>query len=125
MSQWYTQRDEMAESQELCKYCIWTDRGANHTPQVYCVGGSPIMCEGRYCTDAYEHYLNENGIDDTIKPKPLDKDALGEDLCTYCDLEDNVRGARCYGNEPIFCSESGHCDIAYANYLEQFKEEEE
>lgn len=44
--------------EDLCNYCDWTDRGRLNN-QVYCVGGMPHMCEGSYCDDAYENYLDD------------------------------------------------------------------
>jgi len=52
---------------------------------------------------------------------PRSMDDLEEELCEYCDLDENLKGANCYGGEPVFCSESGHCDIAYKRYREAFE----
>lgn len=51
--------EELAESQELCQHCNWTERGLRDTLSVYCTGGEPIMCEGSGCADAYEYYLEQ------------------------------------------------------------------
>jgi hypothetical protein len=53
------------------------------------------------------------------------QDELREDLCNYCELEDNNRGAVCYGGEPQFCFESGYCKKAYDTYLESEDDEDE
>lgn len=48
--------EEMAEDESLCRYCIaepgWQMGG----------GGVPYCCEGAYCEEAYESYLDENEI---------------------------------------------------------------
>jgi hypothetical protein len=56
-------------------------------------------------------------------PKSIDE--LGEELCNHCSIEENHRGVHCYGGEPIFCVDSGQCDVAYERYLEEFEEDEE
>lgn len=52
-------QEELSDNEELCQYCLWTDRGLQDIPQVYCTGGEPVMCEGSWCNDAYEYYLGE------------------------------------------------------------------
>ena len=44
-------------------------------------------------------------------------DELGEDLCNFCSLEENGRGVKCYGGQPLMCWESKYCEIAYEDYL--------
>jgi len=52
--------EEMAEDESLCEYCDadpgWHSDG----------GGSPYCCEGAYCKEAYERYLDDLGISDTV-----------------------------------------------------------
>lgn len=54
----------------------------------------------------------------------LSKEDLGEDLCNYCELDDDVKGVHNYGNGPVMCFESNKCDNAYANYKEEMEDEE-
>jgi hypothetical protein len=45
-----------SDPESLCKYCLQTDRGEHafsQTPNGY------WACEGRWCKDAYETYLEE------------------------------------------------------------------
>ena len=44
---------EDMDCEELKTYCPW-----EHEP-VFCTGGLPIMCEGKYCEEAYENYLDD------------------------------------------------------------------
>lgn len=50
----------MAEDKSLCEYCDadsgWYSNG----------GDSPYCCEGAYCKEAYERYLDDLGISDTV-----------------------------------------------------------
>ena len=48
--------EEMAEDESLCEYCH-AEPGI--FPDSY---GNPCSCEGLYCSDAYEKYLDENGF---------------------------------------------------------------
>ena len=57
--------------------------------------------------------------------KPLTFEEIGEELCGYCPLEDNQKGVHCYGGEPEICMDSGACEKAYENYLEDFEEDAE
>lgn len=50
-------------------------------------------------------------------------DELGDKLCDYCDIDDNLKGVRSFGGEPSFCVDSGLCESAYQNYLESEDEE--
>lgn len=43
--------EEIDGTEELCKYCPWTRGGYHNT----CMG----MCEGRWCEEAGENYLEE------------------------------------------------------------------
>lgn len=47
-----------------------------------------------------------------------------EFLCDHCALPESQRGVRCYGGEPVFCIDSGECERAYANYLEEEEEDD-
>lgn len=56
----------MAEDESLCEYCD-AEPGWHST-----AGGNPICCEGAYCKEAYDCYLDELGISEravTIKNK--------------------------------------------------------
>ena len=44
--------EQLANSEELCRWCPIPEEHQG----VKCYGGEPIMCEGRYCEDAYEAY---------------------------------------------------------------------
>ena len=44
---------EDMECEDLKQYCRWEGE------HVYCTGGLPVMCEGRFCQEAYEIYLEE------------------------------------------------------------------
>lgn len=52
--------DDIAGLDELCLYCPIPEE----LQGVHCYGGEPIMCEGSYCSDAYERYLEEGEEDD-------------------------------------------------------------
>jgi len=54
--------------------------------------------------------------------KILSKEELGEELCNFCPLEDNLKGVHYYGDNPIFCEDYGTCTIAYQNYLDSIEE---
>lgn len=44
----------------LCQYC-------RADPGVRCGGGGePVWCEGAYCDEAYERYLDDNGITENM-----------------------------------------------------------
>jgi hypothetical protein len=47
-------KEELGDN--LCNYCIPTERGREAT--VYCPSGL-FMCEGIFCDEAYETYLEE------------------------------------------------------------------
>lgn len=51
-------------------------------------------------------------------------DDLGEELCNYCDLDEQHRGVHNYGGEPFMCVDSGYCEQAYENYLKEGEEHE-
>jgi len=42
---------EEMECEDLKEFCPWEG------PPIACYGGSPVMCEGRFCEEAYERYL--------------------------------------------------------------------
>lgn len=52
--------EEITEIECLCEYCDadpgWHSDG----------GGNPYCCEGAYCEEAYERYLDDLGISDTV-----------------------------------------------------------
>lgn len=48
--------EEMCSSENICDYCINTNYGEN---KCVVTPSGPIMCEGRWCDDAYETYLEE------------------------------------------------------------------
>jgi hypothetical protein len=54
----------------------------------------------------------------------LIQDELGDRLCDYCELSEAERGVHNWGGEPHFCIDTGCCERAYENYLEDEDEEE-
>lgn len=50
--------------------------------------------------------------------KILSFDELGDELCSYCPLNENEKGVHSYGSYPIICADSGCCEKAYQNYLD-------
>lgn len=52
--------DELCDEESLCEYCDaepgWHSNGA----------GDPYCCEGAYCKEAYERYLDENETTENI-----------------------------------------------------------
>lgn len=51
--------EEMVEDESLCTYC-------QADPGWYSTGsGDPVCCEGSWCGEAYENYLNDIGITET------------------------------------------------------------
>lgn len=55
--------EELCDSEEICEYCSATDYGEHkscHTPNGY------WMCEGSWCEDAYDEYLDENETTENI-----------------------------------------------------------
>lgn len=50
--------------------------------------------------------------------KILSFDELGDELCSYCPLNENEKGVHCYGSYPVICADSGCCEKAYQNYLD-------
>lgn len=53
-----------------------------------------------------------------------DKKDLGEELCKYCPLDENLRGAYSTPNGVSVGCEGSNCTEAYENYLESVQEEE-
>lgn len=51
----FTTQEELED--ELCAYCERTVYGEHRT---YGTPNGPVMCEGRFCGEAYQEYLNEN-----------------------------------------------------------------
>ncbi len=47
------------ESDELCAYCDDTNYGEM---SFYSTPNGPVMCEGRYCVNAYQTYLKDEGF---------------------------------------------------------------
>lgn len=45
------------------------------------------------------------------------RDMLEDNLCDYCPLPDEQKGAHCYGGQPVMC-EGTHCDEAIAMWKE-------
>ena len=50
----------MVEDKSLCEFCD-AEPGWHSTG-----GGNPICCEGMWCEEAYERYLDELGISDRV-----------------------------------------------------------
>lgn len=49
--------EELCDKEGLCKYCYRTDYGESAS---YVSPTGVHFCEGRYCEEAYEAYLEEN-----------------------------------------------------------------
>lgn len=49
----------MDNDEKLCDYCEFTEYGIASHKGVYCVGNLPVMCEGNWCEEAYNNYLEE------------------------------------------------------------------
>lgn len=72
--------DELCEEETLCNYCSATDYGEHKsciTPNGY------WSCEGAWCEEAYEEYLDENETTENIvkyasKVKLTNKEDLDE-----------------------------------------------
>lgn len=47
---------------------------------------------------------------------------LGDELCNYCPLLKEAKRTHTHGDQPTFCSDSGYCDKAYANYQDECTE---
>ena len=55
--------EEMCDDESICNYCSHTEYGeykSGVTPNGY------WSCEGSWCKDAYEEYLDENGTTENI-----------------------------------------------------------
>lgn len=50
--------------------------------------------------------------------KILSLNELGDELCSYCPLNENEKGVHSYGSYPVICADSGCCEKAYQNYLD-------
>jgi len=93
-----------------CPECFkeW-DKRANYYPE-------DLAIEEK--NEAY--YDSVFGFDiETIKSK----EELGEELCDYCPLPEELKGVHNYGGLPTMCCDNGPCDEAYENYLEELKED--
>ena len=50
--------EELGE--DLCEYCKCSDYGnEDYHGEMKCYGGEPVGCEGMYCKEAYENYLDD------------------------------------------------------------------
>ena len=49
------------------------------------------------------------------------REMLGENMCNYCPLPDELKGAHCYGGQPVMC-EGSHCDEAIERWKEEYVE---
>ena len=55
---------ELCDSGEICKYCSPTDYGER---SAYVTGsGTYVTCEGAFCTQAYDSYLDANETTENI-----------------------------------------------------------
>lgn len=53
--------EEMQDDETICDYC-------RAKPGVFCTPNGYISCEGSYCSEAYERYLdNENTTENIVK----------------------------------------------------------
>lgn len=55
----YQTFEELTESEELCNYCK-AEPGWHSSPNGY------SCCEGAYCNDAYQRYLDDNETTENI-----------------------------------------------------------
>lgn len=56
--------EELCDSMEICNYCSATDYGERAS---YVTGsGTYVSCEGSFCTQAYDAYLDENETTENI-----------------------------------------------------------
>lgn len=46
----------------------------------------------------------------------------GEGVCNYCRIPEEHRGARSYGGEPYFCSDTGECERALEAWKGEYVE---
>ena len=55
--------------------------------------------------------------------EPINQSELGDDLCKYCNRDENKKGV--YGVDGCYCAgcEGSDCDSAYENYLDHFDSE--
>ena len=49
--------EELSDREELCQYCSRTGYGEHAS---YGTHNGPVFCEGRFCDEAYQEYLDEN-----------------------------------------------------------------
>lgn len=49
------------------------------------------------------------------------REMLEENMCSYCPLPDGLKGAHCYGGQPVMC-EGSHCDEAIERWKEEYVE---
>ena len=49
------------------------------------------------------------------------REMLEENMCNYCPLPDELKGAHCYGGQPVMC-EGSHCDEAIERWKEEYVE---
>jgi hypothetical protein len=49
--------EEMCDNESICNYCHRTDYGEN---KCYSTPNGYYCCEGAYCAESYEDYLEEN-----------------------------------------------------------------
>lgn len=58
----------------------------------------------------------------TTIPNLKTAEELGEELCSFCPLDEGARGVKCYGGSIVMC-EGSRCSEAYDNYLDQLEED--
>lgn len=46
------------------------------------------------------------------------REMLEENMCNYCPLPDELKGAHCYGGQPVMC-EGTHCGEAIARWKDE------
>ena len=57
--------EEMCDDESICEYCSATDYGEHKS---YGTPNGQVFCEGAWCKEAYEAYLDEcNGTDNLVK----------------------------------------------------------
>lgn len=56
--------EELCGSMEICNYCSTTDYGER--AQYVTSSGTFVSCEGSFCSQAYDAYLDENETTENI-----------------------------------------------------------